>query len=756
MTDVATIKTALRGRWPDALTTLAGLDAAILDGRHYPCPKCGGTDRFRAFGDFAETGGVTCNQCHSTENGDGVSTLQWMQDVTFPQACRMLADFAGINGNGRPCGSADIVADVARRKRVPLESWRAFGAAKAMRGKLQVCRLPMYGADGQPCSEFDLATADEKWLKGLAASGKPAGLFLAGGKLPSPGETVLLTEGPKDAAALHSLGFQVVGLPTKELSVKFAGLFAGCNVIIVPDRDADGEAGANKTAARLAGIAASARIAHLPGELKPKSGDGAREILARQHGETLLREAIDRAAVWEPTRPAEGPSVLDEQGRTDVANAERFVGLHGREVRFCHPWKKWLVWDGRRWKVDDDGTVLRLAKSVSDDIWREARGTGSDAALKFAVASAKAQSVAAILKLAACDVAVLPDDLDADGWQLNCANGTVDLRSGELRPHDRDDRLTMICPTAFDLDAKAPTWERFLNDVFDGDGELIAFVQRYLGYSLTGDVREQVLPIFWGEGANGKSTLLNAFLHVVGKDFAMQAPSDLLLLKKGESHPTERADLFRKRFVSAVETEAGRKLAESLVKALTGGDRIRARRMREDFWEFAPTHKLILCTNHKPKVRGTDHAIWRRLKLVPFVRRFDGDNADKTMPAKLGAEADGILAWAVRGCLEWQEHGLGEPEQVTTATATYKEQSDPLHEFIRQCCVLGDELWTATGDLRKAYDGFCSEVGQSPVGGERFTESLQKHGCVNKRRNQGRGWFGIGILTERDPETGDF
>ena len=442
--DIATIKTAAAGRWLEIIPALCPIDAGVLDGAHHPCPRCLGVDRFRAFGDFKQTGGMMCGQCFVEKNGDGLAAVQWLNGESFPQAINRIAKFLGLANAARAGGNGelDIVADVARLKRIPLEAFKAFGAHQAQRGKLTVCRLPMYNEKGEHCSDFDLATLDDKWLKGMAVKGKPTGLFLREGKLPEPGDTVHLVEGVKDAAALASTGRATVGLSTKEIAVKFARLFRGCDCIVIPDRDTDGEAGAKKTAARLAGVAASVKIATLPTELLDSGGDGIREILAKRNGAELLAGAIDDAVEFDPTTKAIIPAMItDPEGRTVIANGKRFVVLHGKNVRFCFPWKAWLIWDGRRWKVDDDGAAQRLAKSVSDFIWHEARNSGSDVALKFASESAKARSVSAMLNLAASDVPVSPDAMDSDSWLLNCQNGTIDRRTAAAsarRPADAD------------------------------------------------------------------------------------------------------------------------------------------------------------------------------------------------------------------------------------------------------------------------------------------------------------------------------
>jgi putative DNA primase/helicase len=347
-------------------------------------------------------------------------------------------------------------------------------------------------------------------------------------------------------------------------------------------------------------------------------------------------------------------------------------------------------------------------------------------------------------------IPVLHTDLDQNPWLLNVQNGTVDLQTGDIRPHNRGDLITKLCPTKFNPDAKSYVWDRFLEGVFDGKQDLIDFMQRWCGYCLTGIVREQMLPIWFGSGANGKSTFIEAFMHAFGSDYAMKAPHDLFVVKKHNSHPTELADLFGKRFVAAVETGDGRRLNESLVKELTGGDSIRARRMKEDFWEFSPTHKAIICTNHKPQVRGNDHAIWRRLWLVPFTVKFwnpdKGETGpgelrqDKLLPKKLVAEAEGILAWAIRGCLDWQSHGISEPRDVLAATEEYRADENITERFISECCVTGQDTYVVRASaLYDAYKKFCEETGEDVETQRLFGSKLTEIGY--KRFTNNGTWY---------------
>lgn len=286
------VKRASEGRWFGEILPACGFSRDILNGQHCPCPRCGGTDRFRAID--AAAGAVFCNQCFRTDNGDGFAAVMWLNGWDFSQAVKEVAECVGVRGqtSGRR-EPTDIVQHMARLKQIPLPSFIAFGAKEDRRGRAKVARVPMWDEHGNQCSYCDFADTDEKFRKGMSAKGQPVGLYYA--ERPQPGDTILITEGPKDSAALHSLGFKSVGLPTSKLSAKFGRVFAGCDVIIVPDLDRTGEESAPVTAARLKGIAASVRIARLPGQMKAADGDGVREILALADGEALVRQAIEDA-----------------------------------------------------------------------------------------------------------------------------------------------------------------------------------------------------------------------------------------------------------------------------------------------------------------------------------------------------------------------------------------------------------------------------------------------------------------------------
>ncbi len=479
-----------------------------------------------------------------------------------------------------------------------------------------------------------------------------------------------------------------------------------------------------------------------------------------------------------PNAPATGSIRL-----TDVGNGKRLVQRHGADLRHCHPWKMWLMWDGRRWQVDAGAAATRMAKetiaalagwaaervaavakqieaAVDDEAKLRAQLKEATKMMAWCLKSEAAPRVHAMLDMAKSEpgIPILPEALDLDPWLLNCPNGTLDLRTGELREHRRDDHITKLCPTPFDPDATCPTWGAFLEGVFGGNKGVIDYLRRTLGHCLTGDTGEQALWIFWGSGSNGKSVLVNAILDLLGEDYAVKAARDLFLARKSDNHPTQVARLFGRRLVVCTESGAGARLDEVLVKELTGGDPVTARRMREDPWQFVPAFKPILVTNHKPEVRGTDDGIWRRCRLMPFTVRFwdpaRGETgppelaADKTLAQKLRAEYPGILAWMVRGCLAWQRDGLQTPPEVLAATSSYRGEQDIVGLFLGECCLEGSVEYRAkAGALYGVYRMWCEENHERAVSQRRFGETLSSRG-FERYTDNGTKYKGVGIRGE--------
>jgi P4 family phage/plasmid primase-like protien len=456
---------------------------------------------------------------------------------------------------------------------------------------------------------------------------------------------------------------------------------------------------------------------------------------------------------------------------TDDGNARRVVKRHGRDLRFCHPWRTWLIWDGRRWAEDQTAEGMQRVKETRDSLYqwvanriKELGAAGDDDERKAQLVKLNkllnhllrwedARRIAASLELAKSEpgVPVLPSQLDHDPMLLNVLNGTIDLRTGRLREHKREDMLTKLAPVEYDPDATCSFWQACLDRWMGSNTRMIRYLQRVVGYSLTGDVSEQALWFFYGQGANGKSTFLGLVLRMLG-DYAMQAVSDLLMQKHNESHPTERADLFGKRFIATIETEEGKRLAEALMKQVTSGDRIRARKLYKDFFEFDPTHKIILAANHKPAVRGTDRAVWRRIKLVPFTVTISDAEKDKAMPEKLAAELPGVLAWAVAGCLEWQRYGLQEPEEVRAATAAYRAEQDTMAGFISECCRVHTDAKVRSSALFDAYQKWSGEkLTTAPA----FRARMNDKGYRSERGTGGHWYYhGVGLLASDDQGDG--
>jgi len=448
-------------------------------------------------------------------------------------------------------------------------------------------------------------------------------------------------------------------------------------------------------------------------------------------------------------------SVTPSFNHTDQGNAERLVNRHGDDLLYVEAWGRWLVWDGARYRPDDTGEAVRRAKETVKAAYHEADpgdGRPVDGELsKHAIRSQAASRIRDMIFLAKSEngIAARTSDFDREDWLLNCENGTVDLRTGNLREHDRGDRITKMAGTSHDPEAEAPTWTAFVERVLPSE-TMRRFVQKLCGYALTGDVSEQVLPFLHGTGANGKSTLVNTVLAAMGA-YGQQAAPDLLLAKKG-THPTELADLFGARLVASVEVEDGRRMAEGLVKQLTGGERVKARYMRQDFFEFDPTHKVFLVANHKPEIRGTDHAIWRRIKMIPFDVTIPDAEKDERLPEKLRDELPGVLAWMVEGCLLWQQEGLGEPEEVKAATEGYRAEMDVLASFIEDRCVEHERAAALATPLYREYQNWCEENGEQPVKQTKFGLSLRERGFQKALQSGSRlkMWRGIGL---HDPES---
>lgn len=436
---------------------------------------------------------------------------------------------------------------------------------------------------------------------------------------------------------------------------------------------------------------------------------------------------------------------------SDLGNAERLAHHYGDQLKYCHPWSKWVVWNGKKWSEDDTGTINQLAKKTVRKIYDEAKQSEDDnkrqAIAKHAITSESNGRIKAMVSLVKSELPVRPEKFDRNRLLLNCENGTIDLSTGKLIPHDKNNFITKVAPVNYDPSATCPQWENFLNKIMDNNQDLIKFLQRAVGYSLTGDVSEQCFFILWGKGDNGKTTFLRAIGNILG-DYSQHTPIDTLIIKKKGAASNDVARLKGSRFVTASESEKGDRLAENLIKQLTGDDTISARFLYQETFEFEAEHKLFLATNHKPIIAGNDHAIWRRIKLIPFQVTITEDEKDKKLPEKLKSEYSGILNWAIEGCLEWQNNGLGIPSEVASATDEYRSEMDLLNNFIQDCCNVGQDLNVHSKQLYQAYADYCEENAEFQFKQTSFGRKLKEKGFVSKQlgKKRTRCWLGLNLV----------
>lgn len=576
------------------------------------------------------------------------------------------------------------------------------------------------------------------------------------------GTMVIIAEGEKDVDNLVQLGLVATcnfdGAAESDQRPKwkpeYSPHFAHRKVCIIADKDKAGRAHAAAIALNLAEVAAEVRLVEVPGAACKDASDYISSAGATADD---FRRLFESAPVYqaEVTEANTTTTRIKNYSLTDTGNAERFRDMHKGKAIYASG--QWWIHDGKRFARDIINKVEQLAKETASSIYADAsRHPDADTQAKlakWAITTQSAQKREAMIKLARSEpgIAYTADQLDADPWLLNCINGMVDLRTGVLKPHDADQLITKLAQVVFDEKAKYPRFEHFITRIFGNQKDLIEYVQKLLGLALSGDISEQILPIFWGDGANGKSTLLGIVADILG-DYAGIAPDSLLTTSRNQSHPTELADLCGRRFVVASETEGTARLRLQLVKRLTGEHRITARRMHKDFFEFTRTDKLFLQTNNKPRIPEDTEAAWRRIKLVPFTVVIPESERDPHLLDKLKAEKSGILNWLIQGCLAWQANGLVAPNQVVVATKEYRDESDPLADFVEECCMIESGVQTQRGQLYRAYVTYTERRGERPITQKSFAAKIRKLGCADGRSHAGRFWDGISLVYHPDLE----
>ena len=616
------------------------------------------------------------------------------------------------------------------------------------------------------------------------------------------GATVFVVEGEKDCDRLAAGGLaattNIEGAAQFDQKPKWraaytAQLAGAARVVLLPDHDEPGQAHMQAIAQALQGQVGEARLLELPG--LPAKGDVS-DWLNQGHTVAELLALAAAAPVFVfPTPPDSAPATAVSNEPTGpvgavycpptvspcthLANSYRIRHYYQGQIWYALG-LGWILWTGRFWRPDPTGegalatgfvgglsrriaqeaaTLARRAAHDADEDRRQALMGQAEALLKWAVQSEHERTIAAGLKLSKHALLTDYGALNADPWWFNVQNGTLDLRIGTLRPHDPADLITFLAPVTYDPAARCPTWERFLLEVFAGDRDLVAFIQRAVGWSLTGVVKERALFFLYGDtGKNGKTTLVEAILKLVGASgeasygYGRKVGADTFMKSKNpEDNQRKAATLAGPRFVCTSEVDEEHRLNEQLIKDITGGDTLEGRRLYQEAFTFKPQFKPWMYGNHKPEIRGTDDAIWSRVRLVPFEVSFKG-REDLNLADKLEAELSGILNWAIEGCLDWQRHGLQPPAKVQAATQAYREEMDVFGPFIRECCVIHPHAEVWANDLWNAYRVWCAEAGvreqsQTKLGNYLTSKGFTKEGSHRVKR--------IGIDLSPRTSTGD-
>lgn len=449
-----------------------------------------------------------------------------------------------------------------------------------------------------------------------------------------------------------------------------------------------------------------------------------------------------------PTQP---PST-EIKNLTDMGNSERFIEQHGDKILYCPPWKKWLVWDGTRWKEDGTGVIKRMAKRtvrrIPDEVEHAASDKQREAIIKHAHRSESANKLDNMIQLAQSEESVVtqPEEFDHDPFLLNTPNCMIDLKAWKVGKHNPKYRLMKRVGALYDPHAESPVWDAFLYKIMGGNENLLKFLQRAVGYGMTGSTKEQVVFFLHGKGSNGKSTFLEALRFVLA-DYAMNTPTSTIM--RTESTSTANNDVARlrgARLVTAVETEENQRLAESTIKAITGGDSITARYLYSEFFEFKPEFKLFLACNHKPVITGVDNGIWRRIRLIPFSVILSDEEKDIHLPDKLQKEASGILNWMLEGCRMWQEEGLGNPDEIIAAISEYRGEMDSLAQFFADCCVIVPNAKVQATKLYEVFQRWSAAAGERSRTQRDFGSKMSERGFTSLKGTGGlMFWQGIGL-----------
>jgi putative DNA primase/helicase len=424
---------------------------------------------------------------------------------------------------------------------------------------------------------------------------------------------------------------------------------------------------------------------------------------------------------------------------------------HGKDIRFFPAWKKWLVWNGTHWQTDEGGALvhekgLATVRNIYDELSKTDDYREMIEIEKFGKISESVRRREAMIKTAQyiTELNIKAEDLDRNPWLLNVLNGTIDVKTGEFTEHKQGEMITKLANVEYNPDADCPLWKKFIREIMNYKTDIITFLQTAVGWAMTGDNSEQVMFILYGSGANGKTTFLNTLMYLLG-DYAIATPTETFMKKAGDQNTNDIARLRGTRFVTTTEAEQGRRLSEPLIKKITGNDQMTARFLYGEYFNFTPTFKIFMATNHKPVIKGTDHGIWRRIRLIPFTTRIEDDKQDKHLEMKLKAEASGILNWLLEGAARWKKEGLNVPAAILNATDEYRGEMDVIGNFLKDCCVQKDDVSIRIRELYKAYADWCEENNEHPVNERFFTMRLKEMSFEQVRTAEARYWKGLAL-----------
>lgn len=681
--------------------------------------------------------------------GDVISFVKEYYNLPFREACDWLAERYGIDikpkipqQQGKPHYVKYTLLDYATEKHLPIEFLKSLGLSDD-NNRIIIPYRDKTGATVRRRYRYGPNSGQRFAWDKSENSIIPYGI----GKMDEFKESpyIVLCEGESDPQTLWYYKLPALGIPGannfKEKWIEFIRDFSIIYIFQEPDQGGQ---------TFVESIIKALGITNYSGEIRIIKLNGFKDA-----SELHIKAEDQFMELWTNAIAESTNAVHQNFANTDLGNAERFITQHKNTIRFCAHYKAWFLWTGRCWKEDTAGRIYYLARQTIRSIPREVEQyTEGDPRwgeiLKWAAKSESRERIKAMVELAQSDPIIIiePEDFDQDPWLLNCLNGTLNLKTGILQVHQAGDYINKIAPVEFKPDATCPKWLKFLDEIFNGDNDLIEYMQKISGYCLTGSTKEQDFYLLYGTGANGKSTLIRIMMDLLGRDYAKQTAASALLAKVHETPGEEIATLQGARLVCTVEVDDGKKLAESLVKQLTGGDRIRARRLYANSFEFTPTFKLLMACNHRPRVSGTDSGIWRRIKLISFIKSIPEDEQNPDLADELHEELVGILNWALTGCIKWQKEGLNPPEEVDKATALYRDESDAVGNFLEECVITQNiNAKTKAKALYEAYRQWCEKAGEYTLTMRRFNDRLRERGhlCAAGAGNV-KHWQGIGLI----------